>query len=1501
MPEKKEKIKRSIFRKILNVFIFLFSFILLILILFLGFSQTSTFRNLLRKTIIAQVDSTFNGHLSIESIDGSILTTLKLRNTSLVSASDTIISFRNLELKTSPLHLLLRKIYIRELILSDLHVNLQEDENGIWNISKLKKETKIEEDENLPIDTTGTESSFPFVIQLNKIQMENMNFSMRSFENINSTEKYDSLNFNDFRIANIMLDGALAADLSKNDIIMKIENFSFNPNFKFFVLNKFSGRFEIHQNSAKIENLELITENSDIKINAELKEINLFGDLELEKFSDYPLKLEVNTTSFDFNDISNFIEGTKSLQGRPSLFLSANGSFGDFSIEKFKIGYLDSRLEGKGRVQNLHDPANLFLDFELFNSEIKETDILNLLPEIGIPSYKNLTLQDLKLKFKGEPTKFDVSTSGLMNKGKFEVNTYLNFQTPQIEYNINFTTSKLNLEPIIETSTNLTSKGKVAGKGLDPAKMNAVLSMECYNSSINGYDLDTLLLTSKADSKFINMDFITVLNSAKANLKGNIDFSKPDIPVYNFEGDIKSLNLAKFLSDSTYDSDLNFHLEGRGSEFDIDTIQGIFTAELSSSRYQKKQIDSANLRLVLDRIQNEREIKLTSDFVDFNINGDFSLKHAIELLSYESGTIAEIIASKIDELNPLSIINDSTKTVIVQEEFPEIINYPLSFSYEFQFKKFEIVSIILGADQLNIDGSGKGTIQNDSLNFTISMEFLLNEFVNTYKEDVFYISDAEIEMKFSRNNRSLSFDKLFGSVSLNGKRFYAGRDINDVVADLIFNQSKLFFNVNSEFADITSEAEGHISMAPVEQEILIDRLWLNYKDVDWENDKQIAMLFNPDSLQLKDFVLKSDDAYINIEGLIRSDDTQKLKIRASDIPGNILTNYFFDIFDPNLQAKVALDADFGGTLTEPLMVLNFNIDNLTYGDIIFGNFLCRLDYKDKMLDINSTFIDSSFNSIVPLLEIGGNVPVDMNFRKEGDRMSKNEELSLFVKSDNFNLSSFGELLPFVRNQKGFLFANIDIKGTLDRIIFFGDMGIKQGGFTARSNNLDYGYSLKLLFDGQKILIDDFSLQNTGGSKKAGKLTSSGVINMDGMNVDNIQLGVKGDIALLGNKSKVVSPYFYGDLFVKSENEWVYTYENERSSFKGSIILVDTDITYTSVQSGYEGKQAGIQYNILVDSSKIDREELRFQRILSSAQKNSDNKKSANSIKNNFDYAVEVAVERDARITFILSQAWNQKLLVEAGGNLTFESENGLQSAQGQLNLLEGSRLEFFKTFDAEGSIRFESNLTNPYLDVIAVYVGAYEISAQEIDEVAVKLKLVGPVDELGQNLVNNSDYISVYVGEKNIASNTPDARYDISDAIPFILIGKFKKDLTISDRTQIAGQTSSNAFGSTATSFLGSTLTTFVNSAVGDVINDIQLNRYGEDYRFNVSGKIENIRYTFGGSTNVFEDISKADLKVEYLFNRNFIIRVERKDPIGQKSDNEDKINEFGLKYRFEF
>ncbi len=198
MPDdKKNKVvrKRTLLQKIVNVFLYAGIALLIILLAALGFSQTSTFREYLRKTVVENANKALNGKISITKIDGTIFTSLVLRNTVVSMGEDTLLNASIIDVKTSPLQIFLKRIYIRKFEIKDANIRLITDSSGILNISKLIPPS--------PKDTTH--SKFPFTIVAPNFRLTNVNFSLQDYDKVGSKQIYDELNLHDLRIRNLNL------------------------------------------------------------------------------------------------------------------------------------------------------------------------------------------------------------------------------------------------------------------------------------------------------------------------------------------------------------------------------------------------------------------------------------------------------------------------------------------------------------------------------------------------------------------------------------------------------------------------------------------------------------------------------------------------------------------------------------------------------------------------------------------------------------------------------------------------------------------------------------------------------------------------------------------------------------------------------------------------------------------------------------------------------------------------------------------------------------------------------------------------------------------------------------------------------------------------------------------------------------------------------------------------------------------------------------------------
>lgn len=1489
----KPKVKRSLFRKIINVFIGIFLGLVFLSLAILGFSQTRTFREFVREKVIAIANKELNGKLNIERIDGTILTSLYLKNTSIVLDNDTLLYAHKIEVKTSPLQILLKKIYVRKVLLEDVKFSLLEDSAGTWNLSKLIKPK--------PEDTT--KSTFSFIVQAVDVQFKNIQFTRQTFQNRNSTQVYKNMNFDDLRISDLNFSAQAFADVPNSEYSILIKNLSFKPNLSRFTLKTISGDFAVTKEFASIRNLKFITDSSDVRINARLDSLNLLGNVKLEDFKNYPLSIDLTANPFNFDDLSSFINSTEILKGNPSFELKAKGKFGGFRIDKLALDYRNTHVDMSGRVLNLNEPRKLYIQAKMSNTSADYRDVNALLPSLKLPEFAKLKVSDLNVEYEGEPTNFKSKLLGNVDNGKVYVDATMDVGRRPMTYDIKFETENLNLEPVLNFNTNLNSKGSIVGKGTSPADLAADIKLNVLNSVFNQTPIDKFDLSSNAQNRTIKLEVDGKSNGAQGVISGNVVFDQDTVPSYNINGSLKNVNLAKFVNDKHYDSNLNFKLNAQGRHFDPDEINGSFTVALDSSRLEDKEIDHSSIAGSFKTDSTHREILLSSDFVDFGINGSFSLKKAIELLTYESKTITGIVADKVKELNPLAIVNHETKVDTVAHDLPDIVNEDLKFNYNFKFKDFQLIAMLMGNDQLDIAGTGSGTVSNLGGNFSISTELNLDYLVMMEKNRTIYLSDFETDLNFTRDNNYLSFDRIFGTASITGKRFYSGSNIKSISADITFNQSKLFFSTSASYEDLaTVDFEGIIKMTPREQQLLVDKASVQYAGTDWINKDTLKMFFNPDQFKIANWSLYRDKSKISLDGIIESSGKQNLTLYAANISGDLLERYLLGMNDGLLSADGEMKTKIGGEYHNPTINIDLSVKNLKYTGTKLGNIVGKLDYSDKKINTSFMFLDTAYNMSKPLITATGLIPINLDFGTIENRLLENEDLALQLKSDDFNLSSLGNLLPQVFDQSGILRADLTVTGKINAPIYGGYLNLTQCKFKTIYNNLEYHAGLKLHVDNKGIAVDSLIVANPPNSKYPGAITGTGNILLDGFKIKDLNFQFNGNLAVLGEQSQSVSPNLYGDLLIGTDGDWTLTMRNNKLYFRGNILLQQTDLTYVTSEAYTGSSNKNFDFVFVEDSTKVDKELLRFKKFLS-RERNIKNSSDGTAAPINFDYDIGIFAENPARLTFILSQAANQRLIVEMRGDLKYSSVGGESRAQGAFDLMSGSKLEFFKTFDATGTIRFETDIANPYLDVTATYTSDYIDPRNEsagTQEVAVKIKIKGSLSELGKSLANNPESIGVYVGARNIQNNVRDGRYDYADAFSFILTGKFKDDLTAQDRAQVAGQT--NAIGNTATSFLGSVLTSFVNSAVGDLVNNISINQTGDYTKVSLSGRIQNLRYTFGGTTEVFQNIGKANIKFEYLFNPRFMIRLERRDPISTSSTSiEEKVSEFALKYRFDF
>ena len=1471
------------------------------LIFLFGFSQTQTFRNWLRDFVVEQANDNLNGKISIGKIEGTIFTSLILRNTIVTMEKDTLLNAGMIELRTSPLKIFLKTIYVRKVEIKDARIAFVKDSSGVLNISKLFPPTEEE-------DTS--KSAFPFRIEVADFKLINVDFALQNYDKARSSKFYSSLNMDDFRIDDIFLSLRAFADIDNNTFETKIEYLSLNTNITAFNLKSFSGEFGVNPNEIIANDLFMNTESSDITLNAKVNGLNIFDSTMTENLKYAVMDISLDSRQFNFNDISSFVPPIGMLKGAVGVQLNASGNLLQLDINKIVLDYEKTHLETKAVIRNVDNMDELAISADFKNSYINQSDIDKLLPEFGIPVFEKLGVVKIdSLTFDGRPLNFKSKVLLSTNTGKISSDVNMDLEKPIAEYDINFISKNFNISPIANISSSLNLRGNFVGRGFSPNEMNANILLVGDGSTVEGIDFDSLLLTAQAKDGVIDYSLFSAAYKARAEVDGSLDFLQENIG-YNASGKVSNLDIGQLMKDSTTVTDLNFKFRTEGENFDIDKMNMFLTFDLSPSIINGTEIDST--RTITDIFTDnneERVINFISDIADVTLKGQFSLPDAISVIGKETGLLTNAFMKKIAEVLPSAkldkYLTEQNKSDKIGSITKSKNDERVSINYLVDLKDFGFITPFLYDKRLEIDGDISGNLVYDDDSIFVTLNSDLNYVKYWGKTDVYFLSKMNLDLDIANSFLARSTEDVDINLKVKTSRIFAGTDLNDVLLDLKMKENIADIKFASKLEDYASAEL--ICLADLKSSTInldVENLDLNYKGFDIKNRDNLNLLISEDRIDFKKFRLFHSNGEISVDGFLATNENQNLNLKISNIQGKDIFQSFsagngLSFLDINLN----LNAVITGNYSRPLMTIGLNGENLTYKEKKFGDFVSNFNYADKNFSSDIKFFDSYSSSSVPALKLIGSIPINLSFTDSGKRLIDDEEIDLNLTSNNLDLTPYGELIPGVSKFKGMLNSSLQVSGTIQEPSPDGYLALDNTSFLLKYNNLEYHAGLKLSVAKDYLSVDSLLLANSAQTQFGGRITGGGKAELENFNINSSQIVLNGNLKVLGDETKYVSPNLYGDLIVSTKGNFELKFDKNGAKLKAPIYVDVAKLTYSQAQGSYTSTSENFIYKFIEDTIPKDSEVMDFEKLVNLSKLNSSEEQQQNSKPSKFDYSIDVKVEDEAVFTYVLSQEFNQNLIAVLRGDFQYESIRGKPVAQGELELLEGSTLEFIKTFTAEGKIRFESELSNPYLDITAVYKNYYypeesslngegDQSGSDEVEVAIKMKIKGALKELDKNLAQQSEKLAVYIGTKDIENNKPDLTKDASDAVMFMLLNKFNDNVSQQER---------NIIDSYAASFAGSIVGGFLNRQLGDYVKSLDIRQTGTDTKFILAGRAGKFRYSIGGSTAVFQDLGLANVKIEYPITRSFFMRLERKEALSETKYLNEMINEVGLKYRFEF
>jgi autotransporter translocation and assembly factor TamB len=1487
--------KRTLFHKIVNIFLYSVIGLLIVILLFFGVSQTSTFREYLRKTVIEQANKNLNGTIYIGKIDGTIFTSLILRNTVLNMGKDTLLNADKIELRTSPLQLLLKKIKIRKFEIVQADISLIADSTGSLNISKLTR----------PSITDTSKSTFPFKIEVTNFNLININFNLQRFDFAGSKAHYDVLNVNDLRVNNLKLSLNAFADISNNEFELDLAELSFMPNINNFTLEKLSGQFAVNKRELFANNLKIKTSNSEILLKIKAS-YNIFDSK--ADFAKAKLDLYIYSSRLNFQDVSPFVPSLNLFKESLAIKINCDGTLKDLTINQIDIKFLNSHLETTGVVKNLDYPKQMFFNAKFKDTYVNQPDISKLLPTLNLPVYEKLgVLRFDTLTISGHPLNFTTNVSLKTDKGRLLAEASLNFEQKPLKYNIKFGTIGVDISPFTNIVSNLNCNGTIKGSGTKPDELNAEINFNADGSVLNGNRIDNFSLTADAKNKNIDYDLNLVSDSSSLNMNGYLTFNPRNEIAYKVAGEVKKLDIYRFVKDSSLISNLNFSINAEGDGFSPDNLNLYLTFLLKNSTINGIFIDST--RAIADirkNTGNGRVINLISDLADITVTGDFTISNMVDVLTKEVNLVSRITKNKIDEVLPsahsIQLPTTGITPAIKNIKIRPTGDLPASMKYLFEFKDFALLSLFLGNAQIEINGEMSGELRNTRDSIYFSYNTMIDYLKYHNNDDVFFLSKLNLDFNVGNAHQGENLENLLASLHLKTDRIFTGADIRDIQLDVNLKNKIAGLNFSSTMENASIRLDGAVDISNDVIKLFLDTLDLSYNGFRLINKQKNEIDYARNDINFKNFVLGRDSAELIIKGTLSRYNTQNLNISLNNIKGRDIDTTLMQLQVENApDANISCTADISGNFTDPMIKFNLNVNNITYKNNNFGSFIGGFNYLNKNLALDFKFISQQLNPNDAALKITGNLPIDLEFSGAAERLITSSPLNIKFAADNFNLGAFGDILPVIKKLRGTLKSNFEITGTYKDLKPNGFIELSNVLFVVESNNIEYNAQMKATIQNQNLNLENLVLQNIEGEKDGGKISGSGTAVLNGFKLVASDFNINGDLKVLNEGSKSASPSIYGDLVIGTNGNVEFKMNEDGAFLKAPIIVKKAMLTLPPSQGAYRNTMDSFIYKYLTDTTLVKKTGMDFESLVNYSKKGSMQRSTGRMKRSYFNYNIDVTVQDGATIIFVLYKELDQNLTAVLKGDFLYERIDGKSNAQGELTLMEGSTLEFLKTLQAEGTIKFEGDLTNPNLNITATYKDYYfptdttTSGGQEVP-VAVKIKITGPVKDLGKNFIKEENNIAVYYGADNIDNNTPDPTKDASDATSFLLFGRFFSEMTPQDKNA-----ASNQISKTATSMAGSVIGGFLNSSFGNYVRNLELRQVGTATRFNLSGSVNKFRYTIGGTTDIFQDLSQANIKIEYPILNSLLIRLERRQAIIETNSLNEMIDELGLKYRFEF
>lgn len=1457
---------KKFFKIALRVFLGLIAFIFLLLIFVYFFIQTETFNKWALDFGVDKLNESWaakNSRLEVQSLNGNILKGLTINKGSIIVDNDTLVYFSYANLKYDIWGLLNKNITLDYVVLNSPEINLykvKDADSLVWNYEKLFVSQKEE------IDTA--QSKFDWGIFVKNLKIENASFNSTDKEPSpgwkNNIAVSDSFDFNNTKLYN--LEVQLAAKYYPDYKNVEVGNISFNSNSD-FKIRKLVFNSEIIEKDtiSNITNFNLVTNYSHVILKKlQLHSFNPFDSLAFENFENKKFIADINIDKFNFRDLKYFIPSFDILDSAAALKLKAEGTYGDIKIEDLKVNFPESEVNVKGEVKNLNNIDSLYFDIAAKNIFILPSSVQLVYPSPLLKSFEQIGKLNADLEYKGTLTnfysKFDVRTE---NSGTAAGEVTLDLDREN--YYGTVQTTSLNIGKILkDKSLNSRINGTVNfdGTGFALNKMFANVKYSISNSSFNNHDIrySTGIINTQGNNIKLNIRHFSSMGNAIAS--GRVNIANMNNPVYAVKGNVTGLNIAAITRSSEDKSNLNFSFDVNGRGAGLENINGKFNLDIQNSTYAQYTIPKMPLDIDISNSGNTGIVNVSTDFMKFDLKGSTNFAEISKVIAYNISTASNSFAGRMKK--------DSvtfTAEAVPAGDFTLDYNLVITDSAK--------ANIIFNPFGVKFFGSVNGKIANNNQSFTSLTNLDARNFV--YNDTAIFLQNYSAKLNFVNDytQNANSLNPFSVNADIKGDRGIVSNNIVDSLImkfDMVQSQGKISLSAKQ---DSTKNLllNGNLDLASADLKVMVDTLKANYDKYTVSNSNQWIISFTPDEkVTISLMGLQSRNAVVNVKGDYvfngESDITLDLKnLNLADVFDIIYSMDTAKViekkFNPMGGSFREFYVNFKGDTKNPVITASIVSDSLIYEETPFGKLNAALKYENENADVKINFSNITDNK--GTLNIAGNIPY-ANPLDDSTAASdfSSTPMQFKMNAKDFQISYLMKFIPSLNNAGGVLNGEINADGLVSSPNLTGNMKIDEGNVFLTTTGMNYKYFAVFNTANSKLVVERISISDTDDDSK--HMDVNGNIDFAGMKINDIDLSVNGDMVILNKGAEKNDLGVNGYLWGGAGNPPIKIKGNlDKLNVTGQFLIKDASITSIPMGgSGYDTENDNFVYINEVDTSKgkakIMTDLETFKRLNAYERINYFLKDSAsiNSANKFLNLDLNVKTQKNIYVSIDFNNLTRDRLFGEIQADMNLKTQGNEIIAEGKVDAVGNSYYRLYKNFKiGNSSVTFDGPITDPSIHLEAIHTGTKtteQYGTTTSTEVQVKAIISGRVSK---------PVVELKLLENGAEVGGTDAQ---SDAITYLLFGKFRNELSTTQRQSVASSVGTTLGSNYAASILSQTVRDVLpflidaefNYTEGKVADtDVQLTSEFGDATVKVGGQF-------------FKEVKNFEFVVDYPVNKLF-------------------------------